>query len=126
MMAPVHALELSTDRELRELRHHLSGIPRGRGRRFPAALRQRIVAWLVLRRAQGAECRELALELGMSTTTLQRWLTARREPPRHLALRPVTMLDEPAQRSLTLVGPSGLRLEGLTLADVLALLQGLA
>jgi hypothetical protein len=43
-----------------------------------------------------------------------------------VALRPVAVLDAPARSPLTVVAPSGLRVEGVTLADVIAILRGLA
>jgi transposase-like protein len=114
------------DRELRDLRHHLGAIPRGRGRRFPAALRERVIAWTAARRTRGAGWRELARELGVPAGTLQRWLTPRPERAPPVALRPVAVTDEPARQPLTIVAPSGLRLEGVTIADVIAILRGLA
>lgn len=125
-MARLHARGPRPDRELRDLRHHLGAILRGRGRRFPAALRERIIAWTVARRAGGAAWSELARELGVPAGTLKRWLTPRPERARQVALRPVAVTDEPVRRPLTLVAPSGLRIEGVTIADVIAILRGLA
>ena len=125
-MAHMHVRGFPPDRELRDLRHHLGAIPRGRGRRFPAALRERILAWTVARRARGAGWSELARALGVPAATLQRWLTPRPERAAAVALRPVAVTDEPACRPLIVVAPSGLRIEGVTIADVIAILRGLA
>lgn len=125
-MARMHTRGAPPDRELRDLRHHLGAIPRGRGRRFPAALRERITAWMVARRTRGAGWSELARELGVPAGTLQRWVAPRPERAGQVALRPVAVTDEPARRTLTLMGPSGLRIEGVTIADVIAILRGLA
>lgn len=114
------------DRELRDLRHDIGAILRGRGRRFPAALRERIVAWTAARRARGDEWRELSRALGVPTQTLQRWAIPRPGRERGLALRPVTVIDEPPSRTVTVVSPSGLRIEGVTIADVIAILRGLS
>lgn len=125
MSARLHTRGAQPDRELRDLRHHVGAIPRGRGRRFPAALRERLIAWAVARRARGAGWSELARELGVPAVTLQRWLTPRPERMRQVTLRPVAITDEPVHRTLMLVAPSGLRIEGVTLADVIAILRGL-
>ena len=125
-MAQGHARGPLLDRELRDLRHHLGAIPRGRGRRIPAALRARVIAWAAARRTHGAGWRALARELGVSAGTLKHWLAPRVEPTHAVALRPVAVTDEPARQPLTLVAPSGLRIEGATIADVIAILRGLA
>lgn len=125
-MALVHGRGLQWDRELRELRHHLGAIPRGRGRRIPAALRERVIAWTTTRRRRGAAWRELARELGVPAGTLTRWLARRPEHTPRMALRPIDVIDEPAQPPLTIVAPSGLRIEGVTITDAIAILRGLA
>jgi transposase len=114
-----------TDRELQDLRRRLGTLPRGSGRRFPAALRERIIAWTVERRARGAWWCELSRELGVPAQTLKRWAT--RRPDRALSLRPVDVIDDvPSTRTVTIVAPSGLRLEGVTIADAITILRGLA
>ena len=117
-------MALEADRELRGLRRHLGRIRRGRGRRFPAGLRTRIITWCVARHAQGAEWAALASALGITARTLQRWTPPDRTPP--VALRPVTVLDAPPARALTVVTPHGLRVEGVTVADVIAIVRGLS
>jgi len=112
------------DRELQDLLRRLSAIPRGRGRRVPAELRERIVAWTAPRRARGAWWRELSRSLGVPAKTLKRWATPR--APRVLALRPVDVIDEAPVRTVTIVAPSGLRIEGVMIADVITILRGLA
>ena len=60
--------------------------------------------------------------------TLQRWATPR--PGHALALRPVDIsavsAEAPASRTVTVVAPSGLRIEGVTIADAITLVRGLA
>ena len=112
------------DRELQDLLRRLSAIPRGRGRRFPAELRERIVAWTAARRARGAWWCELSRALGVPAKTLKRWATPR--APRVLALRPVDVIDEAPVRTVTIVAPSGLRIEGVMISDVITILRGLA
>ena len=126
MSLPMHERGPLLDRELRDLRHHLGAIPRGRGRRIPAALRARVIAWTAARRRRGAGWHELARELGVPAGTLTRWLAPRPEHAPLVALRPVAVSDAPVRPPLTLVAPSGLRIEGVTIADVIAILRGLA
>jgi hypothetical protein len=115
----------TVDRELRELRDRLAAVPRGRGRRFPAPLRARAGAWVTARRARGAEWRALSCALGVPAETLRQW-TAAEPPARAVALRAVTVIEESPRRAVTVVAPSGLRIEGITLADAIAILRGLA
>ncbi len=118
------------DRELQFLRRHLSQITRGRGRRYPAVVRQRIQAWVAAQLEGGARWDEVSRELGIPVATLQRWTTPRPAPG--VALRPVDIVDAldastgRVARTLTIVAPSGLRIEGVTVADAIALLRGLA
>jgi transposase-like protein len=113
-----------TDRELQSLRRQLGTIPRGRGRRIPAALRKRITEWATARRGRGTWWSELARQVGVPAQTLMRWAAARNE--RSLLLRPVEVLESAPDRSVTIVSPSGLRVEGLTITDVITILRGLA
>lgn len=114
------------DRQLRDLRRRLDAVPRGRGRRFPAPLRERVVAWVMAQRARGVGWRELSHELGVPARTLEHWAALRPEQAHGVALRPVDVIDEPPCRTVTVVAPRGLRIEGVTIADVIALLQGLS
>lgn len=82
--------------------------------------------WTMARRAAGAGWSEVARELGVSAVTLKRWLSARSVHTDQATLRPVVVSDAPAPQTLTLVAPSGLRIEGVTLADVIAILGGVA
>lgn len=43
-----------------------------------------------------------------------------------VALRPIDVIDEPSCRTVTVVASSGLRIEGVTIADVITILRGLA
>jgi transposase-like protein len=113
------------DRELQVLRRQLDTIPRGRGRRIPTALRERITVWATTRRAQGAWWSELARHLGIPAQTLMRWAAASRSG-RSLSLRPVEVLEAEPVRTMSIVSPSGLRVEGLTIGDVITILRGLA
>ena len=57
-------------KELGRLEH------RGRGHRYPLELRERVVAYLDARRAEGVTVQAVGDELGMDWRTLGRWLPA--------------------------------------------------
>jgi len=73
-------------------------------------------------RATGTKQSEIASELGLSTTTVQRWL---RETAPATAIIPVRVIDPPVARASAIVvtSPRGLRIEGLELGDVAVLLE---
>jgi hypothetical protein len=107
---------------------------RGRGKRFPADLQQQAVAYYQLRIGQGSFLTAVARELGLPPPTLRRWVLDC-PPPTVSPLR-LPLLSElpvppepPPQASATkhpvLVGPNGLRVEGLDLAGIADLLRRL-
>src|SRR5690242_7768548 len=113
------------DHEGRELRRRVSRLKRDRpGFRFSSALRAEITAWVAARRERGAWWCELSRELGVPEQTLKRWA-----PPRATAtasLVPAEVIDAPPAGTVTLVSPTGLRIEGVAIADAIASLRGLA
>jgi hypothetical protein len=54
----------------------------------------------------------------------KRWTTPRAEGSR--PLRPVQVIEAPPCWTLTIVSPSELRVEGVTIADAIEILRGLA
>ena len=119
------------DHELSELRRALADQgPRGPGRRVPRLLRERLLVAIRQRRARGVGVAELAGALGLSGETLRRWLEDDvEEPPRggHPRPMPVAVIGREAQSSgaLSLVTPSGLRVEGLSVETAAELLTRL-
>jgi hypothetical protein len=114
------------DRELTNLRRELIHIERGRGRRYPAALRDRIARWTRARRAGGASWQDIAAELEIAIETLKRWTTT--GVVAETALVPVEVIaDLPAlgtgDHEFRLVTRSGHRIEGLRLADVIEIVR---
>lgn len=109
---------------------------------FPLALRRSVVAWYQARHAEGQSPPSLCRELGLSSTTLRRWIAtvavdapreaAREAAPSFIARtlpapappppRPAGALASP----LHVVGPHGLRIEGLDVATLAELLRRLA
>lgn len=118
------------DHEEQDLRRALARLQRGRGKRYPSRLRQRITAWIQREIADGRGARELARRLGVHRDTLAAWL---QDATASGALVPVEVittptLAEPAvvgARTVSVVSPSGFRVEGLTLEEAGALLSRL-
>ena len=108
--------------ELSELKRRIGRLDRGRGRRYPAALRERIECYVSARRNFGLSWDSLSEELGVPAKTLIRWLSdADREAT---ALVPVEVVDAVAEaRTVAVVSPSGWRLEGLDVAEAVAVLR---
>jgi hypothetical protein len=111
-------------RRAEKLRRELDGMKGRRGPCFPRDLKERTGAWLAEQRATGATVAELAAELGLASGTVLRWSTPRGQRSR--ALVPVEIVAEPmATGSMSIVSPCGFRVEGLSLADAVALLKAL-
>jgi hypothetical protein len=115
------------DREGRELRRRVARLKRDRpGFRFSAPLRAKITAWVVKQRERGAWWCDLERAIGVPAETLKRWAVPRITATPDLAMLPVDVIDAPPAGTVTLVSPTGLRIEGVEIADAIAILQGLA
>lgn len=113
------------DREARELARRVARLGRrGRGMQYPRQLRERIAAWVRARRQQGDWWCDLSRAIGVSAETLKRW--AADHGTSQIALVPVEVLDAPPAGTVTLVSPTGLRIEGVAVVDAIAILRGLA
>lgn len=112
------------DRDARELRRRIARLKRDRpGFRFSAALRAEITEWVTAQRERGAWWCDLSRALGVSTETLTRWAAARRDGA---AMLPVDVVDAPPIGTVTLVAPTGLRIEGVSIDAAIAILRGIA
>jgi len=117
------------DREFEQLRRALSRIERGRGRRYPELLRERVTRWASARRQRGARWPELARQLGISAESLRRWVGL--ELPGAPAVVPVEIVAAEAVdgagagagRPLRLLTRAGHRIEGLSIADALEIVR---
>ena len=109
---------------------------RGPGKYYPDELRARIADWARRRIARGESVSSSALALALDRRTLTTWLQKHgdvaervRRAAEHapVALVPVEIVDAPpaSATSITLVSPSGYRLEGLTLDDAVRTLARL-
>jgi transposase len=95
----------------------------GRGKQYAPSLRSAVVEFAHKRRSQGASWKEIAGELGMRFETVVRWST--RASSR--SLKRIEVVDEGrvVGGGLSIVSPSGHRLEGLTVQDAIAVLRAL-
>ena len=95
--------------------------------RCPEELRLEVVAYAHEQSRGGKTQVQVAAEVGVSETSLQRWVAADRvgsgEPA---SLRTVKVIDPlSSKRALTLVTPHGYRIEGLDVENAARLLQAL-
>jgi transposase-like protein len=90
---------------------------------YSPELKARIVAYVEQRRAAGFSQRVVSEEVGVKWTTLRRWVS--KTPT--TALVPVAVRPSAPTRTveLSLVTPSGYRLEGLDAPDAVALFRAL-
>jgi len=101
--------------------------PRGVTSRVPETIRATIVDYARQRQAAGAGWPTIAHEVGFSVGAITGWARAAMRPPRvrPVAVRADTVVALPAA-GLVVVLPNGVRIEGLHVADVPALLAQLA
>lgn len=114
------------DREGRDLARRVARLRRrNASARYPARLRAQITAWVRARRERGAWWCDLAWDLGVPAATLKRWVAP---PPAaaHARIVAVEIIGAPPPGTVTLVSPTGLRIENVALADAITLLRGLA
>lgn len=111
------------DRELQNLRRELGRIERGRGVWYPDLLRVRIAAWARRRRSDGATLREVSAEIGVSAESLRRWTAEMTATP---TLVPIEVVDDRTVEQLNglrVITVAGHKIEGLTIADTIALVR---
>lgn len=113
-----------------ELREALGKADRsGTGSPYPDALRQAAVAYHRSRKSEGASVRVVAAELGVSEVTLSRW--SQRQVGSESAFRAIEVVAEPIECArgmggIVVYGPRGLRIEGLTVQDIVAMFEKLS
>ena len=117
------------DDELRDFRRELARFERGRGQWYPDALRERVAVWAREQRSVGATWRAISATVGLPTETLRRW-TSTTARDASLTLVPIEVVTEPVtenrcadDRGVRIITPSGHRIEGLTTADVIAIVR---
>jgi hypothetical protein len=108
-----------------EYRARLDELKRGGGKRWraPTGLRDEIVVWARKRRAEGLVVGSIASAIGLSETTLSKWLSPGGGPGE---LRPVRVTADVAIGGrLVVVTPEGYRLEGLSVDEAVDVLRRL-
>ena len=96
------------------------------GKRYPRELQSRATALAQELRREGWSWARIAEHLGSRMETVRRWCL-RDDPPRGVSrMRAVEVVtDGGGAGGLAIVSPSGIRVEGATLADVIAVLRAL-
>jgi transposase-like protein len=102
-----------------QLRREVAKLEVGRGQRYPAELKTRIVAWASSKHGPRCGWQKLGVEIGVHAETLRSWCAARERE----AMKRVVVADA-RTRIVTIVTPSGLRAE-MDLEDAMTLLAAL-
>ena len=111
------------DRELRDLARAITAFRKRGDARYPATLRARITAWVIARRDRGEWWTEISEAIGLPTQTLVRWSDASSASSE---MKMVNVIDAPPIGTVTLVAPSGLRIEGVSIDAAIEILRGIA
>ena len=101
--------------------------PRGVTSRVPDGIRATVVDYARRRQRAGADWPTIAREVRFSVGAITSWMRAATVAPRlrPVTVRPATVVTLPAS-GLAIVLPNGIRIEGVPVADVPALLAQLA
>ena len=103
------------------LRRALETHEPARGKRYDSELKKRVIAFAEAERKDGRSWAEIAKELGVAFETVRRWCIATGAVGR---MRVVHVVAEPsAKRVVTVIAPSGYRIEGLSIDEAAALLR---
>ena len=122
MESQAHAIRSAVER-------HRSGRS-GRGLRYPRVLQEQAVSYARAARGRGASAWAISRELGIGVGALQRWL-GRADRAERPALRRVEVTAEEISRESSsgsgpvLVLASGVRVEGLSLEQLVVLVRAL-
>jgi hypothetical protein len=113
--------------EIRRLRRVLAAMTRGRGRRYPLAVRQRIGSAAVAARRGGASWQAIGAALGIPHETVRRAAAAAGPAgDEGGGFLSVEIAERSTRTQLVLIAPGGYRLEGLDLGASAELLRRLA
>lgn len=99
-------------------------MPRARRAKFDAEFVEQARAFAAQKRLEGRTWDELGEELGVLGETLRRWCVDRKDAVP--AMRAIEIVAPgPPTVAATVVSPSGMRVEGLSVQDVIVLLRAL-
>lgn len=113
------------DRKLRDLARAIAAFRKRGATRYPAKLRARITAWVIARRERGDWWTDISAAIGIPAQTLVRWSDTGCVAP-HGEMKAVDVIDAPPLGTVTLVAPTGLRIEGVSIDAAIAILRGIA
>jgi transposase len=121
---------MGLEEQLKQLRREIEKLGRpGRGKRYPAELRNTVTEYIVARREDGSSWYRIAADLGLSSTAVKRWHDMAREAEDAAgapAFKPVRVTGvEHIERGVVVVCPGGYRVEGLSVDSAAALLRAL-
>src|SRR5271170_3078696 len=103
---------MQPDRDLRDLSRAVAAFRKRGDARYPAKLRARITAWVAAKRDRGEWWTEISEAIGLPTQTLVRWTNA---SSAGTEMKPVDVIDAPPIGTVTLIAPTGLRIEGVSI-----------
>lgn len=113
--------------ELRRAREAVASLGRrGRTTRIPDEVRRPVLAYVRLARRRGTSWRQIGEEVGVSGTAMSRW-SAAELPRKKTRLRPVKVVPRqtPPGFTVSVVTSTGLRIEGLRVADAIDVARAL-
>lgn len=113
--------------EAKQIRSEVSKLRPDKRRRYPDALRRRILDWVRRAVAEGMFEPACSKAIGVTSWRFTIWRRAEERAPRDesLALVPVEVPMLATSSGLTLVSPSGHRIEGLSVEQAAMLLREL-
>ena len=92
------------------------------GRRYDKSLKERVMSFVLQERKSGRSWNALGEGLGISIQTLQKWSRDRSSVPSKL----LRVRTKPLVGEVSLVSPSGWKIEGLSLSQALELMTEFA
>lgn len=116
---------MKIDDEAERLRGSVARLGAAHGRRYPAGMKELLLAFVDRAREAGMSASEVSRRLGVSQRQLSNWRVAVRAA-RPKAMVPVRVVDEIATPKTTLVSPAGFRIEGITVAQAIEVLRALS
>ncbi len=111
--------------EAKLIRAEVAKLRPDKRRRYPDELRARILDWVARATAAGVFEHECSKAIGVKTWRITLWRRKPPAPPESMALVPIEVAPITAA-PVAVVAPSGYRVEGLALDQVVRLLRELA
>jgi hypothetical protein len=112
-----------TKTTIEDIRTALVRSNEGAGRPYPPHVREAVLAFAEQRKQAGVGLDSVAKEVGMSAGTLRKW---KRDAGASTFYEVQVVASGPPSSTLVVHGPSGLRIEGATVADIAELVRRLS